>query len=265
LRRIKDAPLLSNDSAARWPDTTPASPVHCFCCPPNVARTLAELSGWAYGVSPNTVWVHLYSGSVFDAAGMRLVQKTRYPWDGQVTITIEKTPDTPWALRLRIPGWAQGARLRINGKESVVEVRPLTYATVERRWASGDEIQLELPMEVVLVEAHPLVEETRNHVAVMRGPVVYCLESADLPGSTALPDVRLPRRASWQIRHDPDLLRGVTVLETEGTILPPSAPSSALYRGRPDGPAERIQLRLVPYYAWNNRGQGDMTVWIPLE
>lgn len=265
LRRIKGAPLLSNDSAARWPDTTPASPVHCFCCPSNVARTLAELSGWAYGVSPDTVWVHLYGGSVFDSAGIRLVQKTRYPWDGQATITIERTPETPWALRLRIPGWAQGARLRVNGEASDVEVQPLTYAVIERRWSPGDKIQLELPMEVVLIEAHPLVEETRNHVAVMRGPIVYCLESADLPESIALPDVRLPRRPAWQVRHDPDLLRGVTVLETEGAVLPKSAPSSVLYHHAPAGPIERIKLRLIPYYAWSNRRQGDMTVWIPLE
>jgi DUF1680 family protein len=265
LRRIKGEPLLSNDSAARWPDTTPASPVHCSCCPPNVARTLAELSGWAYGVSPGSVWVHLYGGSVFDSVGIRLVQKTRYPWDGQVTITIERTPETPWVLRLRIPGWVQGARFRINGENSGVEAHPVGYGTIERRWFPGDTVQLELPMEIVLVEAHPLVEETRNHAAVMRGPIVYCLESADLPESVALQDVRLPRRPSWQVRHDPDLLRGVTVLETEGTVLPKSAPPLTLYHSLPDGLTERIKLRLIPYYAWNNRGQGDMTVWIPLE
>lgn len=265
LRRIKGTPLLSNDSAARWPDTTPASPVHCFCCPPNVARTLAELSSWAYGISPDTVWVHLYGGSVFDSGGIRLVQKTRYPWDGQVTITIEKAPETAWALRLRVPGWAEGVRLRINGKDSSVKVRPMDYATVERRWSPGDTVQLDLPMEITLVEAHPLVEETRNHVAVMRGPIVYCLESVDLPESIVLQDVRLPRRPSWHVRHDLDLLRGVTVLETEGTVLPQSAPSSTLYRSLPGGPTERIKLRLIPYYAWSNRGPADMTVWIPLE
>lgn len=265
LRRIQGTPLLSNDWVSRWPDTTPASPVHCFCCPPNVARTLAELSGWTYGVSQDAVWVHLYGGSVFDSGGIRLVQETRYPWEGRVTITIERTPGTAWALRLRIPGWAPGTRLRINDEDSGVEVRPLDYATVKRRWSPGDTVRLDLPMDVVLVEAHPLVEETRDHVAVMRGPVVYCLESADLPESVNLQDVRLPRRPVWQVRHDPDLLRGVTVLETEGAIVPKAGRSSTLYRRLPEGSPERVKLRLIPYYAWANRGQGDMTVWVPLE
>jgi hypothetical protein len=265
LRRVRGVRLLSNDSAARWPDTTPAAPVHCFCCPPNVARTLAELNGWAYGVSENVVWVHLYGGNVFENAGVRLVQKTLYPWSGRVTITVEKTPETRWTLRLRIPGWAQRAKLHVNGKDPGVDVRPFRYAAIERRWSPGDTIELDLPMEVSLVEGHPLVEETRNHVAVMRGPVVYCLESADLPESVALADVRVPRRPSWQVRHDPDLLRGVAVLETEGAVVPKSGPSSALYRSPPDGPTTRIPLRLIPYYAWSNRGPGDMTVWIPLE
>ncbi|MCU0913491.1 MAG: glycoside hydrolase family 127 protein [Planctomycetes bacterium] len=265
LRRVRGVPLLSNDSPARWPDTTPASPVHCFCCPPNVARTLAELNGWAYGVSEDTVWVHLFGGSTFDDGGIRLTQKTRYPWDGRVTIAIEKTPETPWTLRLRIPGWVQGARLQVNGRDAGVEVRPQSYVDLDRRWSPGDTIQLDLPMDVVLIEAHPLVEETRNHVAVMRGPIVYCLESADLPDSVSLQDVRLPHQPVWQVRHEPALLHGVTVLETEGGVVSRSEPSSALYRRASDGPAERIKLHLIPYYAWSNRGPSDMTVWIPLE
>jgi uncharacterized protein len=265
LRRVKGAPLLSNDSAARWSDTTPASPVHCFCCPPSVARTLAELHGWAYGIAENAVWVHLYGGNVFEAEGIRLVQKTQYPWDGHVTITVEKAPTTELAIRLRIPAWAYGAKLRVNGQDAGGEVRPLSYVSLERHWSPGDTIQLDLPMEVVLIEAHALVEENRNHVAVMRGPIVYCLESADLPGSVALADVRLPRRPAWQVRHDSDLLRGVTALEAEGIVVPKSAASSALYRPFAGGPTEPIKLRLIPYYAWSNRGQGDMTVWIPLE
>ena len=270
LRRVNNAPLLSNDSPARWPDTTPASPVHCFCCPPNVARTLAELPSWAYGVSKNAVWVHLFGGSVFDGrlsdgAGIRLTQKTQYPWNGRVTVAVEKAPETEWAVRLRIPGWAQGAKLQVNGRDSGVEVLPLSYVSIERRWSPGDMIQLDLPMDVTLVEAHPLVEETRNHVAVMRGPIVYCLESADLPESVAIEDVRLPRRPSWQVRHEPGLLRGVTVLETEAAIVPKATTSAALYHSLADGQTRRITLRLIPYYAWGNRGQGDMTVWIPLE
>jgi uncharacterized protein len=269
LRRTDGQPLLSNDSAARWSDTTPASPLRCFCCPPSVARTLAELNGWSYGLGKDAVWVHLYGNNVLDSrlpggGEIRLVQQTHYPWDGRVTITVEKTQERELALRLRIPGWAQGATVQINGQAAGIEIEPLAYAELRRRWSAGDTIQIDLPMEVLMVEAHPLVEETRNHAAVMRGPVVYCLESVDLPAGTALDDVRLPRESSWQVRHDADLLRGVTVLETEARQLPPSSRSSVLYRPLPAGATSRIPMRLIPYYAWANRGPSEMTVWIPL-
>jgi uncharacterized protein len=269
LLRIDGQPLLSNDSAARWSDTTPASPLRCFCCPPNVARTLAELNGWAYGISRDDVWVHLYGSNVIDSrlpggGELRLVQQTQYPWDGQVTMAVEKAPERDLALRLRIPGWAQGATIQVNGQAAGVEIKPLSYVELRRHWTAGDTIRIDLPMEIVMFEAHPLVEETRNHAAVMRGPVVYCLESVDLPAEVALDDVRLPREPSWQARHDASLLRGMTVLETEARQLPESSHASALYRPLPTGATDRIPLRLIPYFAWSNRGPSEMAVWIPL-
>jgi DUF1680 family protein len=269
LRRVDGQPLLSNDAPARWTDTTPASPLRCFCCPPNVARTLAELSGWAYGLSADAVWVHLYGGNVLDSrlpggGEIRLVQQTRYPWDGQVTVAIEKAPARELALKLRIPAWAAGATVQVNGQAAELEIAPCSYVALRRRWSAGDTIQLELPMEVAMVEAHPLVEENRNHAAVLRGPVVYCLESVDLPADVRLDDVRLPRHPVWQVRHDADLLRGVTVLETEARRLPFSRPSPALYRALPSGASQRVAVRLIPYYAWANRGPSEMTVWIAL-
>jgi len=269
LRRVDGQPLLSNDSAARWTDTTPASPLRCFCCPPSVARTLTELNGWAYGLSRDAIWVHLYGSSVLDSrlpggGEIRLVQQTRYPWDGRVTITVEKAPERELALMLRIPGWAQGATVQVNGQAAGIEIEPLAYAELRRRWSAGDTIEIDLPMEVLMVEAHPLVEETRNHAAVLRGPMVYCLESADLPAGVRLDDVRLPRQPTWQVQHDADLLRGVTVLQTEARQLPPSRLSTALYRPVPAGATGRVSVRLIPYYAWANRGPSEMTVWIPL-
>jgi hypothetical protein len=270
LRRSDGQPLLSQDSSARWPDTTPASPVHCFCCPPNVARTLAELNGWAYGVNEDVVWIHLYGSNVLDSrlpggGEIRLVQETQYPWDGQVTIKIEKAPQRELGLRLRVPGWAQGATIQVNGEAAGIEIEPPVYVELRRRWIAGDTIRIDLPMDAVLIEAHPLVEETRNHAAVMRGPIVYCLESVDLPAGVALDDVRMPRQPAWQVRHDAGLLRGVTVLETEARALPKSSHSSALYRPLPTGATNRIPVRLIPYFAWSNRGPSEMAVWIPLE
>jgi DUF1680 family protein len=166
---------------------------------------------------------------------------------------------------LRIPGWAQGATIQVGGQDAAGDVEPLSYARLQRRWSPGDTIQLDLPMEVVLVEAHPLVEETRDHVAVMRGPIVYCLESVDLPEGVAIDDYRLPRQPQWRVRRDASLLRAVAVLQTEGLAVPQQRTSKSLYRPLPAGPTKRIPLHLIPYYAWCNRGEGDMTVWIPVE
>ncbi|MBM3335780.1 glycoside hydrolase family 127 protein, partial [Candidatus Sumerlaeota bacterium] len=194
LRRCgPQAPLLSNDSAARWRDTTPDSPVRCFCCPPNVARTIAQLHAWAYGLSDDAVWVHLYGSGVLDTkladgSRLRLTQETDYPWEGKVAITIEAAPSHVLTVRLRIPSWAKSAKVQVNGQPEA-EGKPGSYLALRRIWSPGDRLVLEFPMEVTMVEGHPLIEETRNHVAVMRGPLVYCLESVDLSADVALDDV----------------------------------------------------------------------------
>lgn len=271
LRRCgPDVPLLSNDSATRWTDTTPKSPVHCFCCPPNVARTIAQLHAWAYSVSEDAVWVHLYGGSTLETKlpggrAVRLAQTTRYPWDGRITIAVEKAPAADLAIMLRIPGWATGSRIKINGQTHSGEPRPASYAEIRRRWAPGDVVEVELPMPVMLVEASPLVEETRNQVAVMRGPLVYCLESVDLPAGVAVPDVRLVRDARWQTVNEPELLRGLTVLATDARVRPKADPNAGLYRPAATGPEGSIALRMIPYYAWSNRGASEMSVWLGVE
>ncbi|MFZ5830233.1 MAG: glycoside hydrolase family 127 protein [Planctomycetota bacterium] len=265
----KDVPLLSNDSYERWPDTTPRSPLKCFCCPPSVARTLAELPGWAYGVSDGALWVHLYGSSELkttlpDGGEISVRQKTNYPWDGTIAISVPRAPKQETALQLRIPGWAKGATLTINGEPAGVEVKPGSYASIERVWQPEDRIELQLPMEVAMVQSHPLVEANRGQVAVMRGPIVYCLESVDLPEVVSIDDVRIPRDAAWHAEHRPDLLGGVTALSTSASVVP-GANRADLYAEIPAGAPRTIPLTLIPYYAWNNRGTPEMTVWIPLE
>jgi hypothetical protein len=270
LRRCAaEVPLMSNDSAARWPDTTPKSPVRCFCCPPNVSRTLVKLQGWAYGVSHGSIWVHLYGGNTLesrlpDGSAVKLVQKTDYPWDGHIAIEVQQAPGEPVALMLRIPDWATGAAVQINGQPSDVEAKPGTYAAIRRRWSPGDRVELDLPMEVVLLQGHPLIEETRNQAAVMRGPIVYCLESPDLPEGVALEDAAIVAGAKWTPRWDAELLGGVTVLEGEVVAAKPADWTGQLYRRWDPGDARRITARLIPYYAWANRGPSEMTVWIPV-
>jgi DUF1680 family protein len=261
--------LMSNDSAARWPDTTPKSPVRCFCCPPNVARTLAKLQGWAYSVSDGAVWVNLYGSNSLDSrlpdgSPVRLTQKTDYPWDGKATIQVQQTGTEPVALMLRVPGWATHAALQINGKPAAVELTPGTYAAIRRRWSPGDVIELGLPMDVVFLQAHPLIEEARNQVAVMRGPIVYCLESPDLQEEVGVDDVAIVAGAKWTPRWDKDLLGGVTVLEGEALALEPRDWTDRLYQRWVPGNERRIDATLIPYYAWANRGISQMTVWLPV-
>jgi DUF1680 family protein len=244
--------------------------VTSFCCPPNLARTLASVGGCAYGKSDGTVWVNLYGSSTLDATWVggnrfRLEQKTNYPWDGDIRITIRECASAPVRLKLRIPGWAKSATLTIDGEPANVKTIPGSYATIERTWTPGTTVDLELPMPPQLIEAHPLVEETRNHLAVKRGPLVYCLESVDLPGGTSVADVRVPANVKLQPRFDAGLLGGVTVLEGEFVARSSDAWEGKLYREfrRPD--AKPIQAALIPYYAWANRDRSEMSVWLPLD
>lgn len=264
----------------------------CYCCPPQIARTIAGLGRWAYSVSPNAVWVHLYGGNTLqtrlpDGAGFALKQETQYPWDGRIKITVQKAPDAECGLKLRVPGWADGAALKVNGRPWSDAVRPGTYVSVDRKWSAGDEVELNFEMRVRLMDANPAVEDCRNRVAVMRGPVVYCLEIPKDKGAVDVwkAGVFIPGNAQFVARHDKDFLGGVTVLEgkaltAEGrdrligqNAAAPAKPSGdwshALYRElgpRPLSlPTENtIDLTLIPYFAWANRGPALMEVWIPL-
>src|SRR5262249_59650323 len=138
--------------------------------------------------------------------------KTEYPWDGKVTLAIDRAPAGELSLFLRVPGWAKGAALRVNGGAAEKAPRPGSYAEVRRKWKAGDVVELNLPMPAILLQAHPLVEEDRNHVAVKRGPVVYCLESNDLPEGVKLLSVAVPRSAGVTPRHARRPLGGGAVL-----------------------------------------------------
>ncbi len=255
----------------------------CFCCPPQVVRTLAKVHEWAYGLSEEAVWVNLYGGSVVETrlpAGGRvsLEQRTEYPWDGRVRITVRQAPGREVAVMLRIPAWADGAAVRAAGEDASAGVVPGRYAALRRRWRAGDVIDLRLPMPVRLMAAHPGAERLRGKVAVARGPVVYCLESSDLPAGVAVADVALPGNVRLEPRYRKDFLGGVTVLEgtavraagSNAPVLPPGeAWNGRLYRkvaegGGPAPGGEAVPVTLIPYFAWANRGPARMAVWLPL-
>jgi DUF1680 family protein len=268
---------------------------NCYCCPPSVGRTTAKLHNWVYSLSDDGLWVHLYGGNTLstilaDGSPMKLTQQTDYPWDGRVTLTVQEAGHKACAIRLRIPGWAENAGLEINGKTFSGAVKPGTYAKISRTWKPGDVIELNLPMPVRLMEANPKVKNLRNKVAVTRGPLVYCLE---LPrqedGEKTWHDgVFLPENIKLEPEHRRDFLGGVTVLKGKGLTFkgrdqlikdnagaaapkPVAGADDRLYRPftpralQAKIPDEgTVEISLIPYYAWANRGLSMMEVWIPL-
>lgn len=262
----------------------------CVCCPTNSVRLLASLPGYVYSVSDDTVWVHLYVAGeakfrLPDGREVHLIQRTRYPWDGH--ITVEVLSEGPFTLRLRIPSWCGGQDfsthakprrhccsvatdaagceiLSVNGDPDYQKVTPGTYVEVRRDWVPGDAVCLHMPMPVRMLEAHPHVLENRGRVALMRGPLLYCLEAVDHPG-VDLRDVVLAPNTVFEHRFRRELLGGVEILTAQGQLAPPDDGwCKKLYRivQKPAVPCGAVDLHAVPYYAWANRDAGQMQVWL---
>ena len=263
LRQVEPLP-----TPLRWSRTRVAF-VTSYCCPPNVLRTIAEVNGFAYSTSEDAVWINLYGGNALamelNGKPLKLRQTTNYPWDGNVRIAVAECPAREFALKLRIPGWAESATIRVNGKAANMHATPGSYAEIRRRWKPGDVVELELPMPARLIEANPLVEEARNQVAIERGPIVYCLESPDLPNGVRVEDVSIPADAELVARFDPQLLGGVTVIETAAIVKPSGDWSDKLYRPLSRERQRGIRVRFIPYFAWSNRGASEMSVWLPVK
>jgi hypothetical protein len=235
----------------------------CACCPTNVARFLAGVSGYMYSAAERELYVHLYSAgrgrAVVAGETVSFEQATEYPWSGDVTLTLGGERSVRFTLCLRIPGWCSDAEARVNGRRAPFRVAN-GYARLVRTWAPGDTVDLSLAMPVRLVRAHPLVAACAGKVALQRGPLVYCLEQAD-----HLADVRsihLSARPRITAQPDLGLLGGVTTLRGGGFAPARPAPTDRLY---PSGPPARtpVRLKAIPYYAWANRASGPMVVWIP--
>jgi DUF1680 family protein len=250
---------LSHDTPERWVTH------NCYCCPPQVARTIAGMQNWAYSTSEQGLWVHLYNSSVMNiniAGGvLEMEQVTDYPWDGAISLRTKRAPGEVFSLFLRIPGWTTQAELFINGEQ--LSIHSGTYAEIRRMWQIGDEVRLCLDIEPRLVRAHPHVEETRNQVAVMRGPLVYCMEAIDLPTGVDLSDVYIPRNIQLEAKYHANVLGGITLLIGKFRVVPNKG-SEVLYHTLETDAGTEITTQLIPYFAWNNRGQTEMTVWLPV-
>jgi DUF1680 family protein len=236
------------------------------CCPPNLVRTIAEISNYMYSVADDGVYVDLYGGNVLhttlkDGAPIVLEQQTDYPWDGYISVVVKEAPVKETGIFMRIPGWCKKASLSVNGK--VVEVKQGGYAKLFRHWRAGDRIKLVLDMPATLIEANPLVEETKNQVAVKRGPLVYCLESVDLRAEQQLSDIIVP--SDIRLQQKPFKIDNGNVMALEGDVrlLQHNSWSGVLYKELNDS-TQTVRVKWIPYYAWANRGKSDMSVWLPL-
>jgi DUF1680 family protein len=238
------------------------------CCPPNVVRTIAEVSDYMYSLSDDGLFVNLYGGNRLhakwkDGSAIDVTQQTAYPWNGDISFTVQQVPAN-FSFFLRIPQWAKGAKIFVNGVPYRAIAKEGTYAEVKQAWKKGDVIKLVLPMEAKLMESNPMVEETRNMVAVKRGPVVYCLETADLPKGTAVFNVGLSAHNKFVPQQMKMGSATVEALATGAIQLEPQSWKGGLYKELSQAPAKTVPVRLVPYFAWGNRGHGEMSVWLPV-
>lgn len=240
----------------------------CNCCPPNTIRTIAEISNYVYTTSDKGLWINLYGSNQLktklnDGSTISINQQTDYPWDGKISIKMEECPNQEFSIFLRIPGWATSAEILINGKKQNLISKPGTYTELTQKWNKGDQIELVLPMQAQLIEANPLVEEARNQVAVKRGPVVYCIESADIPTNRNIFDYTIPANIQFKPKTIVFSDSKLYALEGKVELVPNESWTGQLYRPI-NTKKEVVSLQLVPYYAWGNRGKGDMSVWLPV-
>ena len=262
LRISKDLPY-----TLRWPKER-TEYISCFCCPPNTLRTLCEAQDYAYSIEKGGVYVNLYGGNTLNTniegvGEITLTQKTDYPWDGAVNISVDKLKGKKqFEIKLRVPDWCtEGAKITVNGEEQNIEAKAGTYAAVNRTWKKGDVVSINMPMRTRIVEANPLVEESRGQVAVQRGPIVYCLESNDL-GGLSIDDIAIPLDAKFT---PVDMtIDGSRIKALEGEVINRGEASwkGQLYR-EATTKKQMVKVRLIPYYAWGNRGKSEMTVWMP--
>lgn len=235
------------------------------CCPPNVVRTIAQVNNYMYTTGDNSVYVNLYGGNTLsttlkDGSRIKLEQTTAYPWNGHVNILVKEMPAKDYTVYLRIPGWCTSYTIKVNGKTIKAPVEN-GYAQLQQAWKANDKIELVMDMPATLLESNPLVEETRNQVVVKKGPMIYCLESPDLPGQNIF-DVAIP--STIKLQQQAMTIEGGRVMALTGQAkLLQHNWNNQLYQTI-NNKLQPVNIKLIPYYAWANRGKTDMTVWMPL-
>ncbi len=252
-------PLEADKDRSRWVWNT------CPCCPPMFLKLMGAMPGYIYATDADSLYVNLFVGSNASTAvrqtPLTIKQATEYPWNGTVTISVDPARATSFNLMVRIPAWCKGEQLKVNGAVTKAD-RLRGYARIARTWKKGDVVELSMPMPAETIKANPQVEADSGKVALIRGPLVYCLESADNGN-----DVRrfgVHTHSEMKCEHVPDLLGGITTIRGKVAVIDAPAWSDSLYASTEDIPAAKlIQFRAIPYYANANRGPVEMAVWLP--
>lgn len=237
----------------------------CPCCTMNVSRLIASVGGYFYSTGDDVVAVHLYGGSTaripLKGGEVTLRQVADYPWSGKIRIDVGPASPSTFALRLRIPGWTSGETVAVNGVPVDLSAKRNGYVEIRREWQPGDAVELDLPMPVERIYAHPDVRADVDRVAIRRGPLIYCVEQAD-HGNRPVKRMRLPRDAALAPGLRSDLFGGIVTVEADAQAADASDWGDTLYRSTPPR-ADPTRLTAIPYYLWCNRGSGSMLVWIP--
>lgn len=246
----------------------------CACCPSNIARFIPSLPGYVYAVKDNDVYVNLFMSNKANlnvrGKDVNLSQHTSYPWDGDIILTIDKNKADNFNLKIRVPGWARnkpvpselytysdnkrpGYSIKVNGADANGILTTDGYLSVCRKWKKGDTVEIHFDMETRTVKANGKVEANRGKVAVERGPIVYCAEFPD--NDFEVLSAFMNQTPKFSVKECPDKLYGIVEISTDAQTLS--------YDGNGRIVAKDVKLTMIPYYAWNHRGRGQMAVWIP--
>lgn len=231
---------------------TPRNEWHkCPCCPPNIIKLFSKVGGFFYSTDKDGIFVKQYGASTADipfANGVKLTQRTDYPWNGDIVIQVDPANAGRFALRLRLPNWAKSHSLAVNGVQFPSVSPERGWLTVTRDWKPGDLVKLSLPMEIERISMPEEFKEYKGLVALKRGPIVYCLEEQDV--SAPLRSLFVPDDGCFTAVHRPELLGGVTVLQ--GNLKQVTVEGS-----------KTVQVQFVPYGVWDNRTPGEMRIFLP--
>ena len=246
----------------------------CSCCPTNVCRLLPSVPGYMYAQNGNDVYVNLFAASVatlpIGKKSLVIEQQNNYPFSGDLKFIVQSKDKLAFTMKIRIPGWARQEAIpsdlysfRTNKKEEIViniNGAPVAYtmdkgyAVITREWKKGDQVQMNLPMDVQRVYSNENLKDNKGLVSLQRGPLTYCAEWTDNNNRTS--NLVLPSTASLVPEFMSGLLNGVTVLKGEAIVIETGKDNLSVS-------SHTQPFVAIPYYAWANRGKGEMNVWLP--